>query len=120
MLLVGSSRPVCQSIGGGKRSGTSGSKIGHAHLTGAFAEAAGLCLRENPAAQQCLARLAHNHSKGQALTSWLIHGHGRSTPWDKRQTAVDLGPMPAGEGRGAGALHASRDSQGMHRLHNAH
>jgi transposase len=51
----------------GKRSGTSGSKIGQAHLTWAFSAAAGLCLRDNPAGQKCLAKLEKKHGKGKAL-----------------------------------------------------
>ena len=48
--------------------GTSGAKIGQAHLTWAFAAAAVLCLRDHPAAQTYLARLEKKHEKGQALT----------------------------------------------------
>jgi transposase len=40
----------------GKRSGTSGTKIGKAHLTWAFADAAVLCLRDHPEGQQFLVR----------------------------------------------------------------
>jgi transposase len=58
----------CATASAGKRSGTSGSKLGKAPLTWAFAAAAVFFLRENPAAQQCLARLEHNHSTGNALT----------------------------------------------------
>jgi transposase len=52
----------------GKRYGTSGAKIGNAHLKWAFSEAAVLCLRDHPAAQKYLARLEKKHAKGQALT----------------------------------------------------
>ena len=52
----------------GTRLGTSGAKIGQAHLTWAFAEAAVLCLRDHPAAQPYLARLEKKHDKGKALT----------------------------------------------------
>jgi hypothetical protein len=52
----------------GKRLGTSGAKIGTAHLQWAFAEAAVLCLRDHPAAQQYLARLEKKPDKGKALT----------------------------------------------------
>ena len=48
--------------------GTSGAKIGNAHLTWAFAEAAVLCLSDHPAAQKYLARLEKKHDKGKALT----------------------------------------------------
>jgi transposase len=50
----------------GKRLGTSGAKIGKAHLQWAFSEAAVLCLRDHPAAQTYLARLEKTHDKGQA------------------------------------------------------
>jgi transposase len=46
----------CAKESAGKRSGTSGSNIGNAHLKWAFSEAAVLFLRDNPAAQQFLAR----------------------------------------------------------------
>jgi transposase len=59
---------TCAKESTGKRSGTSGAKIGHAHLTWAFSEAAVLCLRDNPAGQKVLARLEKKHDKGKALT----------------------------------------------------
>ncbi len=43
----------CAKESNGKRSGTSGAKIGKAHLTWAFSEAAVLFLRDNPAGQKC-------------------------------------------------------------------
>jgi transposase len=52
----------------GKRLGTSGKNIGNAHLKWAFAEAAALFLRQNPAGQKRLARLEPKHGKGNALT----------------------------------------------------
>jgi transposase len=52
----------------GKRSGTSGAQLGNAHLQWAFSEAAVLCLRDNPAAQQYLARLEKKPDKGTTLT----------------------------------------------------
>jgi transposase len=58
----------CAKESAGQRSGTSGTKIGHAHLTWAFSAAAVLCLRDNPAGQKCLARLEKKQSKGKALT----------------------------------------------------
>ena len=48
--------------------GTAGKKIGNAHLTWAFSEAAALFLRNNPAGQQYLARMEKTHDKGKALT----------------------------------------------------
>jgi transposase len=67
--FVSSCRLVkCAKESNGKRSGTSGAKIGNAHLKWAFSEAAVLCLRDNPAAQKYLARLEKKHDKGKALT----------------------------------------------------
>ena len=59
---------TCAKESAGKRSGTSGTTIGNAHLTWAFSEAAVLCLRDNPAGQKLLTRLEKKHSKGKALT----------------------------------------------------
>jgi transposase len=58
----------CAQASAGKRSGTSGTTIGQAHLKGAFSEAAVFFLRDNPAGQQCLTRLEKKHSQGKALT----------------------------------------------------
>jgi transposase len=44
----------CSKESGGRRLGTSGSKIGNAHLKWAFSEAATLCLRNNPEGQKLL------------------------------------------------------------------
>ena len=46
----------CAKASAGKRSGTSGTKIGNAYLKGAFSEAAVLFLRNHPAGQKYLAR----------------------------------------------------------------
>jgi transposase len=74
----------------GKRLGTSGKKIGHAHLKWAFSEAAALFLRNNPQGQKYLVRLETKHEKGKALTI-LAHQLARAV-YDmlKRQTAVDM------------------------------
>jgi len=74
----------------GKRLGTSGQKIGNAHLKWAFAEAAALFLRHNPAGQKYLARLGKKHSKGKALTI-LAHKLAPAV-YDmlKRQTAFAM------------------------------
>jgi transposase len=67
----------CRQESGGKRLGTSGKKIGHAHLKWAFSEAATLLLRHNPQGQKLLSRLEKNHAKGKAL-SILAHQLGRA------------------------------------------
>jgi transposase len=65
--FVSSCRLVtCAKSSAGKRLGTSGAKIGTAHLKWAFSEAAVLFLRDHPAAQKSLARLENKHDKGKA------------------------------------------------------
>ena len=58
----------CAQESAGKHLGTSGKKIGNAHLKWAFSEAAVLFLRNNPQGQKYLARLEKKHDKGKALT----------------------------------------------------
>jgi transposase len=58
----------CAQQSAGKNYGFSGNKIGNAHLKWAFAEAAVLFLRHNPAGQKLLAQLEQKHGKGKALT----------------------------------------------------
>jgi transposase len=80
----------CAKESAGKRSGTSGTKIGNAYLKWAFSEAAVLFLRNNPAGQKYLTRLEKKHSKGKALTV-LAHKLARAVyHMLKRQTAFDL------------------------------
>jgi transposase len=80
----------CAKESAGKRSGTSGKKIGNASLKWAFSEAAVLFLRNNPAGQKDLVRLEKKHRKGKALTG-LAHTLARAV-YDmlKRDTAFDL------------------------------
>jgi transposase len=80
----------CAKASAGKRSGTSGTKIGNAHLKWAFSAAAVLCLRENPAGQTLLTRLEKKHNKGKALT--ILAPTLARAIYDmlKRQTACDL------------------------------
>jgi transposase len=61
----------------GKRYGTSGKKIGNAHLKWAFSEAAQLFLRGNEAGQKYFHRLESKYGKGKAL-SVLAHKLGRA------------------------------------------
>jgi len=84
----------CAKESAGKRSGTSGTKIGKAYLKWAFSEAAVLFLRNNPAGQKHLTRLEKKHSKGKALTV-LAHKLARAVyHMLKRQTAFDLKRFP--------------------------
>jgi transposase len=79
----------CAKESAGKRSGTSGAKIGNAHLKWAFSEAAVLFLRENPEGQKFLVRLEKKHGKGKALTI-LAHKLARAVYYMlKRKTAFN-------------------------------
>jgi len=99
----------------GKRLGTSGKKIGKAHLQWACSEAAALCLRNNPAGQHYLARLENTYDKGQALTI-LAHTLAQTVSDRlKRHTACERDLFLHGEGSRAGAPGASRATQGMSR-----
>ena len=80
----------CAKESNGKRSGTSGAKIGNAHLKWAFSEAAVLFLRDNPAGQKFLASLEKKHAKGKALTI-LAHKLARAVYYMlKRKVAFDM------------------------------
>jgi transposase len=61
----------------GKRHGTRGTKLGNAHLTWAFSEAAGLLLQHNEPAKTYLTQIATRHGTGTAL-SILAHKLGRA------------------------------------------
>lgn len=80
----------CATASGGKRLGTSGNKMGNAHLKWAFSEAATLFLRGNEPGQKYLARWEKKHDKGKAW-SRLAHKLARAV-YDmlKRHTAFDL------------------------------
>jgi hypothetical protein len=70
--------------------GTSGKKIGNAHLKWAFSEAAVLFLRNNEPGQKLLSRLEKKQGKGKAL-SILAHKLGRAVYYMlKRRTAFDM------------------------------
>jgi len=80
----------CAKESAGKRLGTSGKKIGNAHLKWAFSEAAALFLRNNPAGQHYVARLEKKHGQGKALTL-LAHKLARAVYYMlKRKTAFDM------------------------------
>jgi transposase len=80
----------CAKESAGKHLGTSGKKIGNAHLKWAFSEAAVLFLRNNPQGQKYLARLEKKHAKGKALTI-LAHKLARAVYYMlKRKTAFDI------------------------------
>ena len=102
----------CAKASAGKRLGTSGKKSGHAHLTGAFSEAATLFLCNNPQGQPLLARLEKKPNKGKALTM-LAHNLARAvSDMLKRQTAFDRAMFLRTEGSRAGEPGASLDHPG--------
>jgi len=67
----------CAKESNGKKMGTSGKKIGNAHLRWAFSEAAQLFLKGNEPAQKYHQRIVNKHGKGKAL-SILAHKLGRA------------------------------------------
>jgi transposase len=80
----------CAKQSAGKQVGSSGKKIGNAHLKWAFSEAAVLLLRDNPQAQRTKQRLEKKHGKTKAL-SILAHKLGRATYYVlKRGKAFDM------------------------------
>jgi transposase len=102
----------CAKASAGKRSGTSGAKIGNAYLKWACSEAAVLFLRNNPLGQQYLARLEQKPGKGKALTI-LAHTLARAV-YDllKRDTVFDRQKFLHGSWSGAGEPHATLDTPG--------
>ena len=68
----------CAKESNGKRYGSSGGKIGNAHLKWAFSQAAVHSLKYNDQAKKHLARMTKKHGKGKAL-SILAHKLGRAT-----------------------------------------
>ena len=79
----------CAKESAGKRYGSSGSKIGNAHLKWAFSEAAVLFLKGNPEGMKFKKRLEKKHGKAKAL-SILAHKIGRAVYFMlKRNQAFD-------------------------------
>jgi len=108
---------TCAQAAARTRGGTAGKNIGNAHLPWAFAEAAGLLLRNHPAGHTSLARLENTHDPGHALI--ILAQPLARTVYDRltRQTACALEPFRHGAGRSAGAPGASRDTPGMSLKH---
>ena len=103
----------CPRESAGKRYGTSGRKIGNAHLKWAFSEAATLFLRANPAGLQYKRRLERKHGKAKSLTI-LAHKLGRTAYFMlKRKKAFDmnkfLGIEKGGSGQAQRLTDADRD-----------
>lgn len=103
----------CAKESAGKRSGTSGAKIGHSYLKWAFSEAAVLFLRNNPAGQKYLARLEKKHGQGKALTV-LAHKLARAVYYMlKRDTAFDMHKLLNGSRSGVSEPAAELDLNGI-------
>jgi transposase len=80
----------CAKESGGKRLGTSGTKIGNVHLRWAFAEAAVLFLRHNHPGKAYFIKLEQTHGKAKALTV-LAHKLARAVYYMlSRKQAFDL------------------------------
>ena len=80
----------CAKESAGKRYGSSGGKIGNAHLKWAFSEAAVLFLRSNPEGMKFKKRLEKKHGKAKSL-SILAHKLGRAVYYMlKRDRAFDM------------------------------
>ena len=77
----------------GQRSGTAGTKSGHASRKWACSDAAVFCLRQTPPGQKWLGRLENHPGQGQALTG-LAHTLARAVS-DRltRDRALDLQPF---------------------------
>jgi len=79
-----------QKASAGKVTGTSGAKIGNAHLKWAYSEAAVLFLQKNPPGQRLINRLRSKHGKGKAL-SILAARLGRTSYYMlRRSTPFDM------------------------------
>lgn len=100
----------CRKEAGGKRLGTSGKKIGTAHLKGAVADAATLFWRPHPQGQQLLARWEKKPDQGNALRL-LAPKLGRAVyARRQRQVAFAMPIFLQPSGSRAGAPGASLDS----------
>ncbi len=64
-------------LGNGKRTGSSGKKIGNAHLKWAFSEATALFLKDHETGKKYPDKLTHKFGKAKAL-SILAHRMGRA------------------------------------------
>jgi Transposase IS116/IS110/IS902 family len=103
---------TCRQASGGKRVGTSGTHIGHAHLTWACAEAAPRFLRHTPQGQTLLSRVEKRPDQGNALRI-LAPTRGRTVyGMRQRQGAFALERVLQSSGSSAGEPGASLDAEG--------
>jgi len=106
---------TCAQASAGTRDGTSGQQIGHASLTGAFAEAAGLLLRNHAQGQTWLVRWENTHGKGQAWTSLAPKWARAVSSMVTRATVLALDRCRNGYGSSGGEPAASLDTPGSSR-----
>ena len=104
---------TCAKASAGKRSGTSGTKLGNASLQWAFSDAAVLLLRNKAQGQKLLARVEKQPAQGKALTS-LAHKLARAV-YDllTRDTVLVMDTCLNGDGSSAGEPAAALDTQGI-------
>ena len=103
----------CAKESAGKRSGTSGKKIGNAYLTWAFAAAVVLLLRNNDKGQTYLVRLENKYGKGKAWTV-LAHKLARAVYYMlQRDTGLNMDLFLNGSESSAGEPDASLDTSGI-------
>ncbi len=80
----------CAKESNGKKYGSSGKKIGNAHLRWAFSQAAQLFLKSNDPGKRYYSKLCNKHPKGKAL-SILAHRLGRAVYFMlKNRKAFDM------------------------------
>ncbi len=79
-----------QKSSAGKITGTSGAKIGNAHLKWAYSEAAVLFLQKNPPGQKLLNRIRSKHGKGKALSILAARLGRASYSMLRHSTAFDM------------------------------
>lgn len=86
----------CGKESGGKRFGTSGNKIGNAHLKWAFSETATLFLRGNSKGKLLIERLRRKHSKKAKAKGILAAKLGRAVYFMlRRKEAFDINKLTA-------------------------
>ena len=104
---------TCAKASAGKRSGTSGQRIGQASLPWALAGAAGLLLRPPTPRQPCRPRLENQPGQGYAVTM-VAHQLARAvSSLGMRGPVCELAPGLNGSGSRAGEPAASRDPDGL-------
>jgi hypothetical protein len=96
----------------GTRDGTAGTTLGHAARTGAFADAAGLCLRAKPTGPPSRGRLENTPGQGTAVTVVApTRARALADRWP-RHPAFAMPTVRPGSRSGVGAPGAARATAG--------